>query len=179
MRQTTLSVVLEVEPASADQLSDLIEDIKREEDVQLTGQNERYLRLKQGVPTLHFMSISVFEDPHYDPIFVLEANFDGPPGIFWGQLEALHGPKLRVMLRCCKRPSDDDGPLYDAVTKPDSRYPIAPYLEAKTLRPSVFHHGNRGLDRNRIVREGELFLATRKELAQSHPQRVNPYRLMT
>jgi len=178
MRQTTLSVVLEVEPASVDYLSDLIEDLKGTEDVQLPGQTERYLRLKQGVPLLHFMSISVFEDPHYDPIFVLEANFDGPSGIFWAQLEAVHGAKLRTMLRCCKRPSDDDGPLYDAVTEPDSRYPIAPYLEARTLRPSVFHHGNRGLDRNRILREGELFLATRKELAQSCPEEVNPYRMM-
>ena len=27
------------------------------------------------------------------------------------------------MLRCCKRPSDYDGPLYDAVTQANSRYP--------------------------------------------------------
>ena len=71
------------------------------------------------------------------------------------------------MLRCCKRPSDDDGVLYDAVTAANSRYPIAPYLERRTLQPSVFHHGNRGLERERILREGELFLATRAELAQA------------
>src|SRR4051794_26911813 len=129
MRQTTLSVVLEVEPASVGYLSNLIEKLKREEDVRLPGQDERYIRLKQGVPSLHFMSISVFEDPHYDPIFVLEANFDGRPGPFWAQLEATLGQYLRSMLRCCKRPADEDGPLYDAVTKPDSRYPLAPYLE--------------------------------------------------
>ena len=58
------------------------------------------------------------------------------------------------MLRCCKRPLDEDGPLYDAVTAPDSRAPIAPYLEARTLRPSVFHHGNRGLTRDRILGRG-------------------------
>ena len=115
----------------------------------------------------------VFLDPHYDPIFVIEANFDGPPGPFWAQLEATLGSYLRPMLRCCKRPSNEDGPLYDAVTKVDSRYPIAPYLERKTLRPSVFHQGNRGLDRNRILREGELFLATRTELAQPDPTAPN------
>src|SRR5690242_10756563 len=51
-------------------------------------------------------------------------------------------------------PAGPEWPLYDAVTAPDSRYPIAPYLERRTLQPSVFHHGNRGLERDRILREG-------------------------
>lgn len=83
------------------------------------------------------------------------------------------------MLRCCKRPSDHDGPMYDAVTRDGSRYPLAPYLEARTLRPSAFHQGNRGLDRVRILGEGELFLAIRDELKQSDPIVPNPYRSMT
>jgi hypothetical protein len=177
--QTTLSVVLEVQPASAGRLSKLIEALKAMEDVQLPGQTERYLVLKESVPSLHFMSMSVFEDPHYDPVFVIEANFDGPPGPFWAQLEQAHGTRLRDMLRCCKRPSDEAGPLYDAVTAEHSRRPIAPYLEARTLRPSVFHHGNRGLTRDRILNEGKLFLATRTELAQADPAIPNPYRAMT
>ena len=122
------------------------------------------------------MSMSVFESASYDPIFVIEANFDGPPGPFWAQMEAAFGVQLRPMLRCCKRPADSDGPTYDAVTQPLSRYPLAPYLEKRTLRPSVFHQGNRGLDRDRILREGELFLATREALAQSSPTAPNPYR---
>ena len=65
------------------------------------------------------------------------------------------------MLRCCKRPLDEDGPLYDAVTAPDSRAPVAPYFEARTQRPSVFHHGNRGLTRDRILDDERLFLAVR------------------
>src|SRR5262249_34626571 len=55
-------------------------------------------------------------------------------------------------------------------------YPVAPYLERRTLQPSVFHHGNRGLDRDRILREGKLFIATREELGQSAPTVPNPYR---
>lgn len=179
MRQTTLSVVLEVEPASAGRLSTLIEKLKRDEDRYRPGDKERYSRLKKGVPSLHFMSMSVFHDAHYDPIFVIEANFDGRPGPFWAQFEAVYDQYLRPMLRCCKRPGDDTARLYDAVTRPDSRYPVAPYLEARTLRPSVFHHGNRGLERGRVEREGKLFLATRKELAQADPAAVNPYRMMT
>jgi hypothetical protein len=65
------------------------------------------------------------------------------------------------------------------VTAEHSRRPIAPYLEARTLRPSVFHHDNRGLTRDRILNEGKLFLATRTELAQADPTIPNPYRGMT
>lgn len=179
MRQTTLSVTLEVQPASAGRLSRLIEKLKAYEDVAHPGETERYLHLKDSVPLLHFMSMSVFEDPHYDPVFVIEANFDGAPGPFWAQLEEAHGERLREMLRCCKRPSNRDGKLYDDVTRAGSRRPVARYLEARTLPPSVFHHGNRGLDRERILREGELFRATRTVLAQPAPTIPNPYRGMS
>ena len=179
MSQTILSVVLEADPASVGRLSKLVEELRAYEDVQLPGQTERYVHLKESVPALHFMSMSVFEGADYDPIFVIEANFDGSPGPFWGQLEAAHGPRLRAMLRCCKRPADQHGPLYDAVTAAQSRYPVAPYLEARTLHPSVCHVGNRGLTRDRILVEGELFLATRTQLAQANPTLPNPYRSMT
>jgi hypothetical protein len=178
MRQTTLSVVLEVEPASVGCLAGLIERLKRDEETVPPGA-ELYGRLKRGVPTLHFMSMSVFPGADYDPLVVIEANFDGRPGPFWSQMEETLGEYLRPMLRCCKRPSDHDGPLYDAVTEVNSRYPIAPYLERRTLQPSVFHHGNRGLARDRILSEGKLFLATRSELAQPDPARPNPYRGIT
>jgi hypothetical protein len=179
MKQTTLSVVLEVQPESAGKLSDLIEELRRREDAPPPENPEKYGRLKNGVRVLHFMSLTVFPGADYDPIFVIEANFDGPAGVFWGQLEATLAIELRAMLRCCKKPADEDGPLYVAVTQPDSRVPLAPYLEARTLRPSVFHHGNRGMDRERILNEGQLFLATRRVLAQSSPTLPNPYRAMT
>ena len=175
MRQTVLSVVLDVEPQSARRLSGLIEQFKHDQE----EGRQSYVRLKEEVPALHFMSMSVFESTQFDPIFVIEANFDGPPGPFWAQMEAAFGIQLRPMLRCCKRPEDGDGPVYDAVTKPFSRYPLAPYLEKRTLSPSVFHQGNRGLGRDRVLQEGELFLATRDALAQPSPTEPNPYRGIT
>src|SRR3981189_155997 len=57
MRQTTLSVVLEVEPASVGLLSKLIEDLKNAE-VRGSGVTEPYGRLQWRVPTFHFMSMS-------------------------------------------------------------------------------------------------------------------------
>ena len=179
MRQTTLSVVLEVQPESVDRLSALIDGLRQEEERPPAGYTAQYGRLQAGVPVLHFMSLSVFPSAEYDPILVIEANFDGPPGVFWGQLEATLGAELRAMVRCCKKPANEDGPLYLAVTAPGSRAPLAPYLEARTLRPSVFHHGNRGMDRDRILREGELFRATRIRLAEPSSAQPNPYRAMT
>src|SRR5262249_50933366 len=93
-----------------------------------------------------------------------EANFDGPPGPFWAQLEPVLGEDLRAIVRCCKRPLDGDGALYDAVTQQGSRAPVAPYMEARTQRPSVFHHGNRGLTRDRILGDYALFLGVCNEL---------------
>src|SRR5213592_4196755 len=101
MSQVVLSVVLEVQPQSAERLTQLIEDLRKEEENPPKGQ-EKYSRLMAGVPVLHFMSLSVFPSPDYDPLFVLEANFDGSPGVFWAQIEATLGPALRDMVRCAK-----------------------------------------------------------------------------
>jgi MFS family permease len=174
--QTVLSVVLEVQPESADVLRGLIDKLRYDEEHPPPG-TEPYGRLMAGVPVLHFLALTVFPGADYDPIFVIEANFDGRPGPFWALMEATLGPELRAMLRCCKRPGDNAGPLYDAVTEKGSVRPVAAYLEARTLTPSVFHQGNRGLDRGRILQERALFLATRAELAQ--PASGTPYRGMT
>ena len=79
-------------------------------------------------------------------------------------MEAVLGEDLRAMLRCCKRPLARDGALYDSVTKEGSRAPVAPYMKARTQLPSVFHHGNRGLTRDRILDDYALFIDLRAEL---------------
>jgi hypothetical protein len=174
MKQSTLSVTLEVEPRSCVRLSALIDALRRQEETEPFGIPEKYDRLKTSIPSLHFMSISVFPDAHYDPILIIECNFDGPAGAFWGQLEAALGEELRGLLRCCKPPRDEDAGLYAAVAAPGSRAPVAPYLEARTQRPSVFHHGNRGLTRDRILGDAALFLALRDEIDGAHG--ASPYR---
>lgn len=168
MRQTTLSVPLEVKPESCSRLCSIIDTIRTREDKEHRIPSN-FARITQRVPTLHFMSMSVFTSMSYDPMFILEANFDGPAGVFWGQLEAvleddLRQNDLRAIIRCCKQPLDGDGALYDAVTVPDSRVAVAPYLEARAQAPSVFHHGNRGMTRDRILAEAALFTALRQEI---------------
>ncbi|MDB5704147.1 MAG: hypothetical protein JWN66_1263 [Sphingomonas bacterium] len=175
MRQTTLSVALEVKPASQDSLSALIDALHDNGAAPARGSRD-FGWFMQGVPSVHFLSLSVFPGEDYDPLFVLEANFDGPPGVFWGQLEAAIGGDLRAMIRCCKRPLNQDAPLYDAVTAAESRAPVAPYMEARSIEPSVFHHGNRGMTRDRVLAESSLFGAIRTEIATANGPGPSPYR---
>ncbi len=179
MIQTTLSVPLEVKPESAARLSSLINEFKNQEDKPTVDEDPNFGRLITQIPALHFMSMSVFEDRAYDPIFIIEANFDGPAGPFWAQLEALAGGTIREMLRCCKMPLDGDAKLYQSVTEEGSAVSIALYLEARTQGPSVFHHGNRGLTRDQILNEAKLFRAIRAELDAPKNQGPKPYRGVT
>lgn len=178
MRQTTLSVALEVKPESADHLAGLLDALRDRRERNPSGGKGPYAEFLTRVPTVHFLSFSVFPGFDYDPLFVLEANFDGRPGPFWAQLEAAVGPDLRQILRCCKRPMDGEGRLFDAVVSDDSRFPVAPYLERRALTPTVFHHGNWGMSRDRILAEHALFLGTRQELADSKQEGRNLYRLL-
>ncbi|MEO8926909.1 MAG: hypothetical protein ABI306_07065 [Caulobacteraceae bacterium] len=156
MAQTVLSVVIEAAPASAARLVELIGALKATEEA-LTP---KYRHIAAAVPVLHFMSLTVFSDDQYDPVFVLEANFDGPTAPFWAQLESAIGPTLRDMLRCAKPPPGAQA-LFAAVTAAGSVAPLAPLMTACTVRPAVFHQGNRGLGRDCIEREGALFAAAR------------------
>lgn len=179
MRQTTLSVALEVKPESADHLSGLLDKLRDRRNPDPSGGTGPFAEFLTLVPALHFISLSVFPGAEYDPLFVVEANFDGQPGPFWAQLESAIGDDLRAFLRCCKRPLDSDGPLYDSITAPYSRAPIAPYMERRALTPTVFHHGNRGMTRDRILAEHALFLGTRGELANTASGGPSPYRRLS
>ena len=108
MKQTTLCVPLEVKPESCSRLTALLDDLTREEDTGDGGIPANFARVARDIPTLHFMSMSVFTASDYDPLFILEANFDGTPAVFWGQVEDTFGDRLRQILRCCKKPLDAD-----------------------------------------------------------------------
>ncbi|WP_068076590.1 hypothetical protein [Novosphingobium lentum] len=162
MRQTTSSIALEVKPDSEALLLSLIARLDRPDAATQPAMTKTDLLAR--MPSLHFFSLTVFPRGVFDPLFVIEANFDGPAGPFWPQLEAALGPQLRPMIACCKRPADGCGPLYDAVTAPGSRRDLAPYLQTRAGKPSVYHHGNRGMSRQRVVNEAALFSAVEAEL---------------
>jgi hypothetical protein len=159
MAQTLISVVLEVQPQNAEQLRGLITQLRKDQSATVPA----YAGM-QAIRSLHFLAMTVFADDQYDPILVLEANFDPPAGPFWADLETAIGPQLRDMLRLCKRPRGRTGEMFDVVTGPGSKSPIAPLLESLTVAGIVRHQGNRGVSRERIEREAQLFLDVRKEL---------------
>ncbi|WP_213132439.1 hypothetical protein [Citrobacter sp. FP75] len=167
MRQSTLSVALEVKPESYEHLSNLLNKLHDKRNTNRQGATGKFAPFLSSVPVLHFMSLSLFPGYEYDPLFVIEANFDGEPGPFWAQLEAAIGPEIRSFLACCKCPQDRLGPLFTAIIAPDSRAPLAPYLEAQSLTPTVYHHGNRGMTRRRIIDEFTLFEHVQAELTDN------------
>lgn len=163
MSQTVLTVIIEVQPESANRLIQLISDFDAQQEP-VSADEKKFDKLRSAVPSLHFLSMAVFPDDQYNPLFILEANFDGRPGPFWAQIEATMGEALRDMLRCCNPPRDRGAVLFNAVIKQNSRIPVAPLLEACTVLPAVYHQGNRGLDRMRIIDEGKLFDAIQNKL---------------
>ena len=159
MHQTVVTLAADVQPRSLDTLRKCIRDLKKAVESQEESDDDSYEALRKAIPALHFASLMIFEDDHYDPLLTLELNIDGDIGPFLPQLETAGlQPYLRTMVRCCKRPSGRAGELYDLATAPNSSVPLAPFLETRIVRPAVFHQGNRGLDRDRILREAELFV---------------------
>ena len=151
MPQTVLSVVLDVDPQSARHLSDLIEAFKRQQEKVGT---ETYGRLKDGVPSLHFLSMSVFRGADYDPIFVIEANFADAGAL---------GPPRRNLVsssadaaRLKRPPTMRAGMIQSTASRARA---VRSRLLAADAAPQVFSSGTRGLDRTDPAQR-YLFLAT-------------------
>lgn len=83
MQQSTLSVALEVKPESYEHLSELLNKLYNRRGDNQQGVTGEFAPFLATVPVLHFMSLSLFPGYEYDPLFVIEANFDGEPGPFW------------------------------------------------------------------------------------------------
>lgn len=166
MRQSILTVVLDVEPDSVAVLRQRIVALR---EAQETPAGRMYRAFLEAVPLVHFMAITVFEDAAHDPVLMLEANCDGPASPFFAQLEAAIGDELRGFLRCCKPPRDGASPMFQAVVAPDSLAPVAAYLQARLVTPTYGHRGNRGLDRPRIEREAGLFVAAQRAIDADRP----------
>ena len=87
MPQTIRSVILDLQPESLPQLRARIDAMKTAQE----SLPHAYGALRAAIPSLHFMSATIFPDDQYDPILIIEVNFDGPPGPFWAQFEAAFG----------------------------------------------------------------------------------------
>lgn len=171
MPQTIRSLILEIRPPCLAHVRRVLEQWRQVEE----QGPEMYAGVRTRLTGLHFMSATVFSDDHYDPVLAFEVNFDGQSQSFWVQLEAAYGSILQELIRCCKRPADNTGPLFDAAAAPGSRPRVAAYLEAAASPPIAGHQGHRGLDRHRIEQDAALFLETRRILASwTYPTGATP-----
>ena len=166
MPQTVVTLAAEIDPERADDARALIEALRRfvEGDGAVPGaQGDRFKPLAASLPGLHFASIMVFDDERFDPLLTLELNFDGPTRAFLPSLQTpTLTPYLRKVLACCKPPENAE-----ALRKYQSAIgqgALAPYLETLVVAPAVYHQGNRGLERQRILDEAALYDDVQKTL---------------
>ena len=154
MKQTVLAVVAEVDAASLEPLRMRARAWR----TQAIDSMANRQALSDALPTLHFMSLSVFDDPHWDPLLVIESNFDGDPDAYWQEVDRTLAVELRPILACTK---DAQLAEYETIFRLGSNQALAPFLKAHTLRPTAYHVGNVGLTVERIRREHALMLAVR------------------
>jgi len=147
----TVDVILESNPTSFDVLKTRVDDLAQKENPPLSGV-PRYVRLKK-IQHLHFMSLQIFEDPHYDPLLVFENNYDGDCDAYWAAVETEIGDDLRAILACTKPAIE---PRWTAVFANGSKIPLADFLKAYSVGPSALHIGATGLTIDRIQRERQL-----------------------
>lgn len=153
MGQTITTAAFEVQPGSAAQLEQMLTDFRQSRE--RPGASP-YDALKQAVPTLHFMSMMLFRQQHYDPLLVIEVNFDGPARPFWTLLERAVGPDLTALLRLCNAPRTAAA-REQFKTLMTSGSGLAGLLDSVAIQPTASHLGNRGLTRSQIEAESLLF----------------------
>ena len=133
------------------------------------------------MPSLHFMSMSVFQSSPLRSDLRDRGEFRRTAG-------RLSGPRWKRRSasgfgRCCAAASVPRMVTGRFTTPSPGRsraMPLAPYLEHRTLQPQRLSSGQpRPRARPHPAANGDLFLATRDALAQASPTAPNPYRGIT
>jgi hypothetical protein len=156
---TILDVILEADPTSIEVMRKRVQALADSENPPVSGA-DRFTRLQQ-IPKLHFMSMEIFEDDHYDPLLVFENNFDGPQGTYWeGVLDQL-SEDLRGIFACTKQAKLD---AWKSLFADGSTQSLAPFLEAHSCGPSAQHFGAVANSLPRIHRDAGVFDDLQSEL---------------
>jgi len=159
------TIAVELEPLQLERAQAMFSDSDRSAPFFFNGTVEYAVDDKETVqgcihrmlPGLHFMSFLIFKEPHYDPLLIIEINYDGDSGQLWCAIEDCIGGQLRDLLRCTKCPTNRLSSLYDEAVLSDQPVPLAPYLEAIASKPTTPYRGARGLSREQILLEYDLY----------------------
>jgi hypothetical protein len=156
---TIVDVLLEADPDSLDVMRQRVEVLADREDPKICG-TPSFVRL-QRIPQLHFMSVQIFEDTHFDPLLVVESNFDGDPGTYWNSVLNELSDDLRAIFACTKQAKLRRwAPLFVS----GSQAPLVVFLEAHSCSPSAQHFGAVANSLARIQRDRGVFNDIQAEL---------------
>lgn len=159
---TIVDIVLEANPNNFELLCERVSALALKEDPKTTNALS-FLRLKQ-IDQLHFMSLQIFRDRHYDPLLVFENNFDGDSDSYWQAVLQQIGDELRGIFACTKPATNSRwaGLFKDGAT--DATDPLVPFIREFSVSPSAQHFGAVGLTAARIKRDQSVFATIQSEL---------------
>jgi len=159
------TIAIEIDPLQIDRAQSMFSDTESSSDFYFNGEvkydrdgkETMQGRINRMLPNLHFMSFLIFDDQHHDPLLVIELNYDGEPGKLWPALENCMGAELRTLFECTKRPRNHLQNMFDRALLDEHPAPLAPYLEAIASKPTTPYRGMRGLNRQQILQEHNLY----------------------
>jgi membrane protein implicated in regulation of membrane protease activity len=149
---TIVDVLLEAQPESLEVMRQRVQALAAKEDPKIGGAPS-FVRL-QKISQLHFMSMQIFEDGHFDPLLVFENNFDGTPGAYWPVVLAQFSDDLRSIFACTK---DAKLEQWSTLFKPGNTDSLMPFLVAHSCSPSAGHFGAVANSLPRITRDRGVF----------------------
>lgn len=154
-----VDILLEADPNSLELMRNRTQALANREDPKVKGA-PAFIRLQQ-IPQLHFMSVQIIEDDHFDPVLVFENNFEGDPETYWqGVLTQLSGD-LRGIFACTKEAKQKQwAPLF----VPGNNDSLVPFLQAHSCSPSAQHFGAVANSLLSISRGREVFEDIQTEL---------------
>ena len=154
-----VDVLLEAQPDSLELIRKRVQALADTEDPKIDGAPS-FVRL-QKIPQLHFISMQVFEDAHFDPLLVFENNFEGEPEPYWqGVLAQLSGD-LRGIFACTK---EGRKPEWATLFLPGNKDSLLPFLQAHSCGPSAQHFGAVANSLLCIRRDRDVFIDIQSEL---------------
>jgi hypothetical protein len=133
---TIVDVIIEANPNSFELLCERVRTLALKEDPKKSGAPS-FVRLKQ-IDQLHFMSLEIFQDRHFDPLLVFENNFDGDSDNYWRQVLQQIGEDLRAIFACTKPGVE---PQWLPIFREGSMLSLAPFIKAYSVTPSASYIG--------------------------------------
>jgi hypothetical protein len=154
-----VDILLEADPDSLKLMRQRVQALANREDPKIKGAPS-FIRLQQ-IPQLHFMSMQIIEDGHFDPLLVFENNFEGEPETYWQSVLTQLSGDLRGIFACTKEAKEKTwAPLFVSGNN-DS---LVPFLQAHSCSPSAQHFGAVANSLLSISRGREVFEDIQSEL---------------